>query len=59
MILAVQRSHLSIDLFHKDNKTGITDSSIAPSNKIQFNHIHSFYWMPNDQDRSEINITII
>ena len=45
-MLAVQRSHLAIDIFQRENRSGVADSSIAPSNKMQ---IHSFYWMPNDQ----------
>ena len=44
--IAVQRSHLSIDLFMKENKSGVVDMTVSPSVKVQ---IHSFYWVGKDQ----------
>lgn len=44
--LSVQRSQLSIDIFHKDNKSGIRDMLVTPATKSP---IHSFYWLRDNK----------
>ncbi|CBY31858.1 unnamed protein product [Oikopleura dioica] len=45
-LVATQRSHMSLDVFFKDNTSGIADMSISPSVKQQ---IISYFWLKNDQ----------
>jgi hypothetical protein len=45
-LVATQRSHMSLDIFFKDNSSGIADMSISPQIKQQ---IISYFWLKNDQ----------
>ena len=45
-LVATQRSHMSLDIFFRDNSSGIADMSISPVIKQQ---IISYFWLKNDQ----------